>query len=125
MEIINNLLETINKIVPDKNEAQRLEVEIRKAELDLEREIEKNFKVKSDSKIMKYTFPMLVWAMTLQMLWNAAAPVIWTLFQIEKELPIVHVDEFHAYIIITYCGFFFGGSTIKKSKDAWSHLFRK
>ncbi len=125
MEVFDKLLETISKIVPNANERQQLETEIRKAEIELEKQIENNFKVKSDSWIMRYTFPALVWVMTLQMIWNAFAPVIWTAFSIQNEMPIVKIDEFHAYIIITYCGFFFGGSTIKKSKDAWSHLFRK
>lgn len=125
MEVFNKLLEAVGKIVPNANERQKLEAEIRKAEIELEKNIQDNFKVKSDSWLMRYTFPILVWVMSLQMAWNALAPIVWTIFSIQKEMPIVKIDEFHAYVIITYCGFFFGGSTIKKSKDAWSHLFKR
>lgn len=125
MEVFNKLLEAVGKIVPNANERQKLEAEIRKAEIELEKSIQDNFKVKSDSWLMRYTFPILVWVMSLQMAWNAFAPIVWTIFSIQKEMPIVKIDEFHAYVIITYCGFFFGGSTIKKSKDAWSHLFKR
>ncbi len=57
MEVFDKLLETIGKIVPNANERQQLETEIRKAEIELEKQIENNFKVKSDSWIMRYTFP--------------------------------------------------------------------
>lgn len=125
MEVFNKLLEAVGKIVPNANERQKLEAEIKKAEIELEKNIQDNFRVKSDSWLMRYTFPILVWVMSLQMAWNAFAPIIWTIFSIKKEMPIVRIDEFHAYVIITYCGFFFGGNTIKKSKDVWSHLFKR
>lgn len=107
MIIIDEAIKLINKFIPDKTNQQQIEKELR--ELDI-----KEYEAKKSliDKIIPITFPLLVWVMSMGLLFNVLAPWISLIFKCET--PIYIVDNLHFELIRWFMVVLFGKKTIEK-----------
>lgn len=104
---IDEALKIINKFIPNKENADQIELELRK----LENEDFVNRKSLID-KIVPITFPLLVWIMSIGLIFNVIAPWISLFFKVET--PIYQIEPYHYELIKWFMFALFGKKTIEK-----------
>ena len=108
--IVDEVLQIINKFIPNKANQAKVEIELRK--IELEELKEKGNYLEKINKCVPFVLPSFLLSLLLMFVLTFLSDFIFSI--LGKEAPIIHIDDRMVEFCKWFVGFLFGKKTIEK-----------
>lgn len=108
--IIDDIIEIVKKIIPDKDQQVQLELELRK--LDIEELKQKGDYIQKINQLIPMVLPCFLLILLGMFTLNYLSDFVFSV--LGKEAPIIHIDDRLVEFCKWFVGFLFGKKTLEK-----------